>query len=405
MTASVTGVSDHAEHGLAGTSPNFVSGKSIELGSVRYIRPTVAHPEIRLRFTPADGQIYASTSIEQNEKALRDWEQANITAGQRVYDSTTGQGKGSWYHWSIPVDRDGVEDPWSNGTFLNETLPPSLFAIVPPAPPWLNGNVAVSRGYLDDACDGIVEVSLTLSDRTLTAASRISAGPRRSCPTHSSYAAWPTISNRPSRARVAAAEPPAVTHARAEEIVRRAFETVRFMNVAVMNGEPVQGRPPLSLDTMPAEEAFDTDRADAAGDGRGTVDTLSVMVLHQQVFAALRGGAAPWFVRLLRSPAASGDFTDDGRRRMPALDVRRRWQLPRLDPPADRHDRTRRDERTALGAGGADPAAAVDHTAQPHRADATRAGRQPVQFAARRRRSRTAAPGSRSTSAPSGGGS
>ena len=56
--------------------------------------------------------------------------------------------------------------------------------------------------------------------------------------------------------------------------MRRAFETVRFMNVAVMNGEPVQGRPPLSLDTMPAEEAFDTDRADAPRDGRGHVDTL-----------------------------------------------------------------------------------------------------------------------------------
>ena len=110
-----------------------------------------------------------------------------------------------------------------------------------------------------------------------------------------------------------------MTLARAEEIVRRAFETVRFMNVAVMNGEPVEGRPPLSLDTMPAEEAYDTDRLMRPIMAEGTVDTLSVMGLHQQVYAALRGGAAPWFVRLLRDPAATGDFTDDGRRRMPAL--------------------------------------------------------------------------------------
>src|SRR5204863_9582883 len=55
-------------------------------------------------------------------------------------------------------------------------------------------------------------------------------------------------------------EPYAVTRRRAEDIIRRAFETVRFMNVAVMNGNPFKGRPPLSLDTMPAEEAFDTER-------------------------------------------------------------------------------------------------------------------------------------------------
>ena len=272
---------------------------------VRYIRPTAAHPQIRFRFTPADGQIYASTSIEQNEKALRDWEQANITAGQRVYDSTKGQSKGNWYHWSIPVDRDGVENPWLNDKFLNETFPPSLFAIVPPAPPWLNGNVAVSRGYLDDACDGIVEVSLTLSDRTLTAASRITAGPPALVPDALFVRSLADdLEQAIEGPGVAAAEPPAETRARAEEIVRRAFETVRFMNVAVMNGEPVQGRPPLSLDTMPAEEAFDTERMMRPVMAEGTVDTLSVMGLHQQVYAALRGGAAPWFVRLLRSPAA-----------------------------------------------------------------------------------------------------
>jgi hypothetical protein len=43
------------------------------------------------------------------------------------------------------------------------------------------------------------------------------------------------------------------------------------------------------------------------------------MALHQQVFAALRGGAAPWFVRLLRRPEEVVDFTDVGRRKMPAL--------------------------------------------------------------------------------------
>ncbi len=177
-----------------------------------------------------------------------------------------------------------------------------------------------------------------------------------------------------------AAEPPAATRARAEEIVRRAFETVRFMNVAVMNGEPVQGRPPLSLDTMPAEEAYDTDRLMRPVMAAGTVDTLSVMGLHQQVYAALRGGAAPWFVRLLRSPAASGDFTDDGRRRMPALMcgadgnylALTHRQIATIERAATNAPIARRRRRR--------PAAAADHAAQPHGADAPRAGRQSVQF-------------------------
>ncbi len=45
---------------------------------MRYIRPTTAYPQIRFRFTPADGGIYASTSIEQDEKALRDWENSRL---------------------------------------------------------------------------------------------------------------------------------------------------------------------------------------------------------------------------------------------------------------------------------------------------------------------------------------
>ena len=47
---------------------------------------------------------------------------------------------------------------------------------------------------------------------------------------------------------------------RALDIVRRAYETVRFMNVALMNGNPIDGRPAAAFDTMPAEEAFATER-------------------------------------------------------------------------------------------------------------------------------------------------
>ena len=91
------------------------------------------------------------------------------------------------------------------------------------------------------------------------------------------------------------------------------------MNVAVMNGNDFKGRPALSLDSMPEEEAADTQRAIRPVMAPGSVDTFAIMTLHQQVFAALQGGAAPWFLRLLRQPDEVADFTDRGRRKMPAL--------------------------------------------------------------------------------------
>jgi hypothetical protein len=46
---------------------------------------------------------------------------------------------------------------------------------------------------------------------------------------------------------------------------------------------------------------------------------LMIMGLHQQVYAALQSGAAPWFAHVLRLPTEVGDYTDHGRRKMPAM--------------------------------------------------------------------------------------
>jgi hypothetical protein len=86
-----------------------------------------------------------------------------------------------------------------------------------------------------------------------------------------------------------------------------------------MNGNNFKGRSALTLDSMPEEEAADTQRAIRPVMAPGTVDTLAIMTLHEQVFAALRGRAAPWFLNLLRRPGEVADFTDRGRRKMPAL--------------------------------------------------------------------------------------
>lgn len=297
VSAQTQWFSDHDSHTLKGHCPNFISPKVfVEFGHVRFIAPTENFPEIRLRFTPAKGFIYGP-NVDPPDPV--------IPESRAVYDKTK-----DW------VGFGSAENPPKN-----ETVPPSLFAINPPAPSWLNNNIAISRGYLDDSCDGFVEVRMTLPDGTqFTATARICAGPPALVPdslfVRSLADDLEQVIHGPDVSRD---EPYEVTRDRACDIVRRAYETVRFMNVAVMNGNNFKGRPSLSLDSMPEEEAADTERAIRPIMSPGTVDTFAILTLHEQVYAALRGGAAPWFVNLLRRPDEVADFTDRGRRKMPAL--------------------------------------------------------------------------------------
>jgi hypothetical protein len=292
--------SDHQSHRLHGRCKNFISKEAfVDFGSVRFIRPNDHFPEIRLRFTPAAGLIYGADQGHAAED--RDPGYYQVPEDRRIYNHSKG-----WY---------GFHDA------RNETVPPSLFAIEPPAPSWLYDNRAISRGYLDDACDGFVEVHLELDEKhTLSATARICAAPPAMAPdslfVRTLADDLEQVIHGPDVAPDEAAE---VTRARAQDILRRAYETVRFMNVAVLNGNDYKGRPALSLDSMAQEEAAGTQRAIRPIMPSGTVDTLAIMTLHQQAYAALRGGTAPWFLRLLRRPDEVADFTDHGRRKMPAL--------------------------------------------------------------------------------------
>ena len=312
--------SDHAAKRLLGHSPHFRSKRhAIRFGSVRYIKPNRAHPEIRLRFTPAQGLIYGPKLTRQEIQEMRDADPSvtdlHVVPDElAVYDKTKG-----WWKFSIPPEVRNADPDFTR--FYNETQPPALFAIIPPGPCWLNNNVAVSRGYLDDACDGTVEVRLaTPKGPALTAVGRIVSAPPAVVPDSLFVRSLADdLDQVIFGPEVPADEPEAATRARAEDILRRGYETVRFLNVAVMNGNPVDGRDPLGIDTMPAEEAFDVYRLMRPVFAPHTADTLAIMALHQRVYAALRAGAAPWFPALLRKPDEVADFTDGGRRKMPAL--------------------------------------------------------------------------------------
>jgi hypothetical protein len=314
VAASTPWFSDHDVHKLKGTSDNLIAGASVKFGFVRYIKPNKKFPHIRLRFTPGAGLIYGTKLTDKDKKLdipepFLDDDRDEL----RIYKSSN-----SWWQWEHDQGiKEHTEETDKEALKRNdiETVPPSLFAIVPPAPPWLNKDIAVSRGYLDDACDGFVRARLVVNGNTLEARARIGVAPPHYAPNalfvrnliddlEQAYAGTDITGN---------------SRERALDIVRRAFETVRYMNVAVMNGNPFKGRDPLDLDTMPAEEAFGTERPLRPVFAPGGADTRTIAALHQRAYTALSSGSGGWFAKLLRQPEECGDLSDEGRRKMPAL--------------------------------------------------------------------------------------
>jgi len=286
---------------------NFIEEASVDFGSVRFIRPNDHFPEIRFRFTPAAGLIYGSLQtgkdLAQKMRILAIIRFLRLAGFTNTGPITSSAGMAS--AMQMP-ERDSAAF--------------ACFAIEPPAPSWLYDNRAISRGYLDDACDGFVEVYLKLHDRTLAATARICSAPPAMAP--DSLFVRTLVDDLEQviyGPEVPPHEPAEVTRARAQDIVRRAYETVRFMNVAVMNGNDFKGRPALTLDSMPQEEAADTERTIRPVMRQARWNTLAIMALHQQAYAALRSGARRGSCAFLRKPDEVADFTDHGRRKMPAL--------------------------------------------------------------------------------------
>ena len=304
--------SDHALQPLKGHCANFISPDAhVDFGHVRFIAPSEDFPELRLRFTPPAGRIYGPDTTGEGKV-----DNEVIRPEDRIYDRSKG-----WYGYPGPDETRMWGKTEEKLGFRNATVPPDLFAIEPPAPTWLHYNKAESRGYLDDACDGFVDVRLHLpGGDVFEAQARVCVGPPDVAPDslflRSLADDLEQVVHGP---RVEDDEPPEATRARALDIVRRAFETVRFMNTAVMNGNDYKGRSALRLDSMPQEESADTERALRPVMPPELVDPLAIDALHERVYAALAAGAAPWFAELLRRPEEVTDFTDYGRRKMPAM--------------------------------------------------------------------------------------
>lgn len=262
--------SDHAQHALVGECDNFVTGKTIGFGHVQYIRPTAGYPEIRLRFTPAAGRIYGPSRSPFPNAPTPD---PNVS--EAVYDAE----RGGWDGYRDDPDDPGVTAPWQ--IYAGREIE----------------NRQVSAGYLDDGCDGVVRVALEVGGRTLRALGRVGAGP----PTYVPDAApLRTVADELEQALLGpTVDPGDATFERVEEIVRRAFETVRLMNTTYWNVNGMGGGRPIMAPSL--------------------VDAVAVENLHQSLLVALRSGTAPWFGEVLRDHDDAADFTDRGRRKMPAM--------------------------------------------------------------------------------------
>lgn len=293
--ATAADISDHEPHPLMGECPNFLPGKRLPLGSVQFIRPTQEFGQIRLRFTPAAGKVYGSSRTRKKSKQDETGEPDPVITSDElvIYDKTKG-----WL---------GYEE----GSGPTLTNPGQIFAGFS-----TDDGTQVSWGYIDDECDGVVEVNLKMNDEeTLAARAWIGAGPPAFAPDSLPVR---VVTDELEQIVLGPHAQKPVNSAEVEEIVRRAMETVRLMNTSVMNGNPVNGRARVAS-TMTAQDANDFRRLYQPIMAESLMDNLAVVALHQRILSALQAGTAPWFADVLRRPEEIGDLSDAGRRKMPAL--------------------------------------------------------------------------------------
>lgn len=279
IDAATDWFSDHAQHALEGHCNNFLPGKFVPLGNVQFIDPTSDFPNIRIRYTPAAGIVYGPVPDDPNYP--------------QVYDPAK--------------DWVGYKETSSP----EYTIPGQIYYGEQEGDAW------VSKGFLDDECDGTIEVEVKIGRKSMNAVARIGAGPPMYAPD-----SFPirTVYDELEQALLGPdIEPGTYTdeelQSEAEEIIRRAFETVRLMNTTYMNGND----PNDVTSTMSRQDNGDTGRTYEPIMAPTIVDNLAVRMLHQNVFTSLRSGAPPWFVSVIRKFDEIGDLTDLGRRKMPGM--------------------------------------------------------------------------------------
>jgi hypothetical protein len=299
VLASEDRFNDHEIHELRGKCVNFLEGKYIPFGNVRYIRPTDENPQIRLRFTPAAGKVYGSSPMRFDlEKNVPVTDPVFKGHEDRiVYDAK----RGTWLGFQADVNSKTLPNP------------SDIYQGYWPDP----NKLPISWGYLDDVCDGPVSVEISLKDgSTLAARAWISACMPAFAPDSEPMR---TVADELEQLILGPEiEDEEVSIDQAAEIVRRALETVRLMNTMVMNGNIIDGRANIGS-TLVRQDTNDYGRQFAPIMASSIADNLAVRALHERIYAALKSRSAPWFAEVLRRPEEVGDLSDKVRRKMPPM--------------------------------------------------------------------------------------
>ena len=269
ILSDTTGFENFKRKVLFGKCKNFLPGKTIPYGFGQFIKPNLKFPEIRFRFTPAGGFVYGPPSVSG----------APIKAA--VYDPK--------HKWKGHMD--DLNDP-------TVTAPVQIYAND-------RSSKVRSLGYLDDECDGFVEVEIPGKSKTLSAYARVVAGPPTFAPDGVPVR---TVHDDLEQALLGHLINEKVDPKEISDILRRALETVRLLNTSVMNHA-------LGMAWVDSMQG----RASTPIMNPNVVDNLAILARHESVLLSLESGSLAWFARMLRGYNQVGDLTDEGRRRMPAL--------------------------------------------------------------------------------------
>ncbi|MBO9732506.1 MAG: hypothetical protein J7623_27940 [Chitinophaga sp.] len=292
ITASAVIQNDFAPQKIYGRCKNFIEGARLPLGTLQFIKPSSQFPGIRFRYTPGGGKVYGASQYSIKAEGQDPTPDPNIkNSAYVIYNPDK-----PWAHYS--------ESPNFNPKY---TMPAQIFAGYSDSA----GNQH-SWGYIDDECDGTVSVTVGPG---LVASAHVCAGPPAFAPDILPIRA---ISDELELILLGTDRDGEVSIEEAEEIVRRAFESISLMNTAVMNGNPINGRWNVAS-TMVRQDTNDFGRLYEPIMAGSIVDNLALQALHERVFNGLSTGMAAWFADALRRPDKIGDLSDKERRKMPGL--------------------------------------------------------------------------------------
>jgi hypothetical protein len=224
-----------ASPNVAGTAPLVSEDAPIPLGAVQALRPVQAKAlgvdldVLRLRFTPAAGEVYGppgATRAQDPDAPFTSLAQYEIVpAKNRILNPAA-----AWSTFQPQSQQDQPE-------------PPDTFDGVTDLPDGSQGGQ--SWGVVDDTCDGIVRVSVEIGTERHSAMARITAGPPDFAPDRRPFASLADdLADRELQALSEKEIADPATILEVADLLKRVFETVSLTNLDALRTRMLRGNGP-----------------------------------------------------------------------------------------------------------------------------------------------------------------